>query len=457
MDFSRFFFIVLARYKLILLTLVVTISTTLIVSLSLPKSYKSSATLLLTYKGIDPVSGSVIAAHLSPGFMATQIDVIKSSRTALMVIDQLRLDQSEVVKKQHEDSNSELSLRDWLVNFLLRNVDVETSRDSSVIGIGYKGPDPMFAAAMANAFANAYQEISIRLTVEPSQKAATYFTDQLNVLRERLEIAQRKLTEYQQEKGIIDVDYRLDAETKRLDELSRQLIFAQADLMGTVSEGENNSAGESTSIARNAMINNLRLSLVQAETKFSEISQRIGSNHPMYGASKADVDKLRAELNRYIRTTKNTAINQESEIRAALEEQKAKVLTLNRSRNELLLLAREVEGAQQAYNTAMQRLNQTSLEGQANLSTVSILDAAKVPDGPDSPKVLLNTILSVILGTLLGLGVGLLAEMIDRRVRSAEDLIDILQVPVLGVVKRGISKPKRLQITWPRLLRKGTA
>lgn len=455
MDFSRFFFIVLARYKLILLTLVVTISTTLIVSLSLPKSYKSSATLLLTYKGIDPVSGSVIAAHLSPGFMATQIDVIKSSRTALMVIDQLRLDQSDVVKKQHEDSNSELSLRDWLANFLLRNVDVETSRDSSVIGIGYKGPDPMFAAAMANAFANAYQEISIRLTVEPSQKAATYFTDQLNVLRERLETAQRKLTEYQQEKGIIDVDYRLDAETKRLDELSRQLIFAQADLMGAVPEGENNSAGESTSIARNAMINNLRLSLVQAETKFSEISQRIGSNHPMYGASKADVDKLRAELNRYIRTTKNTAINQESEIRAALEEQKAKVLTLNRSRNELLLLAREVEGAQQAYNTAMQRLNQTSLEGQANLSTVSILDAAKVPDRPDSPKVLLNTVLSVILGTLLGLGVGLLAEMIDRRVRSAEDLIDILQVPVLGVVKRGISKPKRLQITWPRLLRKG--
>lgn len=457
MDFSRFFFIILARYKLILLTLVVTISTTLIVSLSLPKSYKSSATLLLTYKGIDPVSGSVIAAHLSPGFMATQIDVIKSSRTALMVIDQLRLDQSEVVKKQHEDSNSELSLRDWLANFLLRNVDVETSRDSSVIGIGYKGPDPMFAAAMANAFANAYQEISIRLTVEPSQKAATYFTDQLNVLRERLETAQRKLTEYQQEKGIIDVDYRLDAETKRLDELSRQLIFAQADLMGTVPEGENNSAGESTSIARNTMINNLRLSLVQAETKFSEISQRIGSNHPLYGASKADVDKLRAELNRYIRTTKNTAINQESEIRAALEEQKAKVLTLNRSRNELLLLAREVEGAQQAYNTAMQRLNQTSLEGQANLSTVSILDAAKVPDRPDSPKVLLNTVLSVILGTLLGLGVGLLAEMIDRRVRSAEDLIDILQVPVLGVVKRGISKPKRLQITWPRLLRKGTA
>ncbi|MBX3616242.1 chain length determinant protein EpsF [Nitrosomonas sp.] len=454
MDFSRFFFIVLARYKLILLTLVVTISTTLTVSLLLPKSYKSSATLLLTYKGVDPVTGAVIPAHLNAGFMATQIDVIKSSSTALMVIDQLRLDRSEVVKKQHEDSNSDLSLRDWLTNFLLKNVDVETSRDSSVIGIGYKGPDPMFAAAMANAFANAYQEISIRLTVEPSQKAATYFTDQLNVLRERLETEQKRLTEYQQEMGIIDVDYRLDAETKRLDELSRQLVFAQADLMGTASESESYStSGESTSIARNAMINNLKLSLVQAEAKFSEISQRMGSNHPTYAATKADVDKLRAELSRHMRATKNTAINQESEIRAALEEQKAKVLSLNRSRNELLLIAREVEGAQQAYNTAMQRLNQTSLEGQANLSTVSLLDTAKIPDQPDSPKIFLNMALSVILGALLGLGVGLLAEMIDRRVRSTEDLIDILQVPVLGVIKKGIPKTKRLQIAWPRLSR----
>ena len=110
------------------------------------------------------------------------------------------------------------------------------------------------------------------------------------------------------------------------------------------------------------MINNLKLSLVQAEAKFSEISQRMGSNHPTYAATKADVDKLRAELSRHMRATKNTAINQESEIRAALEEQKAKVLSLNRSRNELLLIAREVEGAQQAYNTAMQRLNQTSLK-----------------------------------------------------------------------------------------------
>ena len=455
MDFSRFFLIILARHRLILFTLIVTISTTLVVSLLLPKNYKSAATLLVTHKGADPVTGMIMPAQLSASYMATQLDVIKSSRTALMVIDQLRLDQSEAVKKQFEESNSDMSLRDWLAAWLLKYLDIEASRDSSVIGISFKGSDPMFTSIIANAFANAYQEMSIRLTVEPSQKAAAYFTEQLNVLRDRLEIAQKKLSDYQHEKGIVDVDYRLDVETKRLNDLSSQLIVAQAEVMGAVSgTGNNNTGGEKNSIGRNPMISNLKLSLTQAESNFSEISQKLGRNHPSYAGAKAEVEKLKAELNKHIRVATNTAINQENGIRTALEEQKVKVLTLNRARDELLPLVKDVEGAQQAYNTAMQRLNQTSLEGQSNLSSVSILDTAKIPDKPDSPKLFLNMILSVILGALLGLGFGLLAEMVDRRVRSAEDLVDILQVPVLGIIKRGETKRRRmLQLAWPRLIR----
>lgn len=453
MDLSRFFLILLARRKLILFTLIATVSTTLLVSLLLPKSYKSTVTLVLTHKGADPVTGMTQSAQQITGYMATQLDVIKSSRTALMVVDQLKLDQSAAVKKQFEDSNSNIELRTWLAIFLLKNLDIETSRDSSVIRINFKSTDPLFASIVANAFANAYQELSIRLTVEPSQKAAAYFTDHLTVLGNRLETAQKKLSQYQHEKGIVDADYRLDVETRRLNELSSQLVASQTELMGNANlrDSDNHSV-----TIRNMLINNLKKDLSQAESKFSDISQKIGRNHPSYAGAKAEVEKLRSEVNRHIRATTHSAISQEAEIRAALEEQRTKVLALNQARDELQLLVREVEGAQQAYNSAMQRLNQTTLEGQSNLSSVSILDTAKTPDQPDSPKLMLNMILSLFLGTLLGLGVGLLAEMVDRRVRSAEDLADILQAPVLGVIKRGMippSRQKRLQLAWPNLLR----
>lgn len=454
MNYSRFLLIILARRKIILLTLIVTILTTLVVSLLLPKSYRSTATIVVTHKGPDPVTGVMLTAQQITGHMATQLDVIRSSRTALMVVDQLKLEQSEIVKENYAKSNTNMELRDWVAGFLRNNVGVEASRDSSVIRISFKSSDPTFASMVANAFANAYQEISIRLTVEPSQKASVYFTDQLNVLRDRLEIAQKKLSAYQHDKGIVDADFRLDVETRRLNDLSSQLVTAQTELIGTGAEQGNSSGGETHSMVRNAMISNLKISLSQAESKFSEISQKLGRNHPSYAGARAEVEKLRSELNKHIRSTTQDAINQAAEIRAALEAQRAKVLTLNRARDELQLLSREVEGAQQAYDSAMQRLNQTTLEGQSNLSSISILDTAKIPDSPDSPKLLLNMALSVFLGTLLGLGAGLLTEMIDQRVRSAEDLVDALQVPVLGVIKWGAPEQRRRQLAWPRLIRK---
>lgn len=455
MNYSRFLLIILARHKIILFALIATVLTTLVVSLLLPKSYKSTATLVLTYKGPDPVTGLTLTAQQTTGYMATQLDVIKSFKTALMVVDQLKLDQSEIVKRNYADSKTNMELRDWLATFLLRNLDVETSRDSSVIRINFKSTDSEFASIIANAFANAYQEISIRLTVEPSQRAAAYFTDQLNVLRDRLEAAQKRLTAYQYDKGIIDTDFRLDVETRRLNDLSSQLVIAQAELIGAGVERDSKNRGSEThSIIRSTMINNLKMSLSQAESKFSEISHKLGHNHPSYAGAKAEMEKLRSELNKHIKSTTQDAINQEAEIRAALEEQKAKVLTLNRGRDEIQLLTREVEGAQQAYDSAMQRLNQTNLEGQSNLSSVSILDIAKIPDTPDSPKLLLNMVLSVFLGTLLGLGAGLLTEMLDQRVRSVEDLVNILQTPVLGVIKWGVPEQRRRQLAWPQLIRR---
>ena len=60
---------------------------------------------------------------------------------------------------------------------------------------------------------------------------------------------------------------------------------------------------------------------------------------------------------------------------------------------------------------------------------------------------MLNTVLSIFLGTLLGLGFCMLAEMFDRRVRSENDLAGILGIPVLGLIEWK-AQPKRR----PRLL-----
>jgi polysaccharide biosynthesis transport protein len=72
----------------------------------------------------------------------------------------------------------------------------------------------------------------------------------------------------------------------------------------------------------------------------------------------------------------------------------------------------------------------------ANLDTNSVVVAgeALVPSSPSSPRTKRNTILGAIFGLLVGLGIALLLERFDRRIRRPEDLEAIYGLPMLGSV-----------------------
>lgn len=467
MNLTQLLLILLARKRIILATLLVTVSLTMLVSLSLPKTYQATASVLLNYKGMDPLTGIVMPSQLLPGYMATQIDIISSKNVAARVVDQLKLAQNaEVVAQFNAATRGQGTVRDWLADLLLKKLDVVPSRESSVVEINFKGSDPVFVAGVANAFAEEYQKLSIELKVEPMKKASAYFNDQTKQLRDSLEAAQSRLSKYQQERGIVSVDNRLDVESNRLNDLSAQLVAVQGQAMEATSRQNMASRGdESPDVAANPMVQNLKAQLAAAESKLADVGQRLGRNHPQYLSGKAEVDKIAASLASQVKSTStsvgnNAAILQQREaaVRAALAAQKAKVLELNRSRDELGVLVKDVESAQRAFDATSQRFSQTRIEGQSEQSDIAVLNPATPPLGASGPRVMLNTLLSLFLGTMLGLGFALLAEMIDRRVRSEADMTEVLQVPVFGVIDWNQTKRRRynpIASLMPRRLRLG--
>lgn len=454
MNFSRFLLILAARFKIILLMLAVTVVAALSVSLLLPKTYKASTALVINYKGTDPVTGFTLPSQLMPGFMATQVDIIKSMNTAMKVVDDLKLSDSAAARRSFiRDTDGKGNIRAWQAEQLLIYLDVVPSRESSILNISFRDSNPQHAANIANAFAAAYQQISIQLKVDPSKKAAVYFNDQIRLLRDQFENAQQKLSRYQQEHGIVNADSRLDVETARLNDLSSQLTIAQGQRMDASMRGgeaQGRGARESPDILANPLIQNLKMQLAQAEQKFAGVEKRYMEEHPQYLQSKAEVDRVRAELNIHIRAASNSMGNntrillqRESDLRNALEAQKTKVLEFNRLQDHIKLLANERDNAQRAYETAAQRFTQANFEGQSNQGDTAILNPAVAPVNASAPKILLNTLLSVFLGAMLGIGLAMLVEMLDRRVRSADDLVKALRAPVLGVMVWRESKRRR--------------
>jgi len=443
MNFAQFLLILKARRMIFLIVLGLTVATTLVINLILPNTYRAVSSIVLNSKGTDPVSGITMPAAMMPGYITTQIDIITSPKVAIKVVDDLKLTENKViVDKFNKETKGQGEIKAWVADLLLANIDAKPSRDSSVVEISFTGADPVFAATIANAFAEAYQETNIQLKVEPAQKAAEFLGEQTKVLRSNLEEAQAKLAKYQQEKGLTSVMGNLDVESARLNDLSSQLVVAQ-NITYESNSRQDKTAGngeESPDVAANPIVQSLKVDITRAESKFSELSQRLGPSHPQYQQALAELNKLKSQLQEERRKATTTiggtaSINKqrEAEIRSSLAKQKARVLELNLTRDQLSVLQRDVENAQRAMDAASQRFTATTLEGSANQTDIAILNPATPPVKPSSPRVVFNTVLSFFLGGLLAMALSLLAERLDRRLRSREDIND-LDMAVLAVI-----------------------
>jgi succinoglycan biosynthesis transport protein ExoP len=68
--------------------------------------------------------------------------------------------------------------------------------------------------------------------------------------------------------------------------------------------------------------------------------------------------------------------------------------------------------------------------------TITVADAASVPDSAARPKPKLYAILAAVLGLALGLALAVLRERFDKRIRSVEELEELVQVPILARIPR---------------------
>jgi chain length determinant protein EpsF len=446
MTFGQFLSILRARKWAALLVFVLVVATTVAVSLLLPKQYTGTASVVIDVKP-DPVSAMLNPTMAMPGFMATQVDILTSDRVTLRVIRDLKLLDSPNIREQWQtEAEGKGTIEQWLVDLLQKKLDVKPSRESNVIQIGYKAPDPRFAAALANAFANAYIATTLELRVDPAKQFSTFFTAQSKDARDALEKAQSKVSAFQQQKGIIATDERLDVENSRLNELSSQVVQIQAissESGSRQAQAQGSQSDRIQEVLNNPLIGGLKADLTRNEARLQELNAKLGENHPQVVEAKANIAELRTRIDAEIKrvtgsvTISNTINKQrEAQVKRSLDEQRTKVLRMKAVRDEGQVLVREVESAQRTFDTLMARLTQTGLEAQSTQSFANVLTTAQPAAEASSPKILLNTLLAIFLGVLLAVGVALLLELSDRRVRAPDDVVAALGLPVLGTLPK---------------------
>ena len=443
MTLQQFLLALRGRLRLFLAIVGATFLGVAVVTFFMPRTYEGIVSILADIKDEQMLTSPQQSPRMQLGYMQTQIDILQSQRVAKKVVEDLKLDQNPAVQAAYEKRGGKGDVKDWIAGGLLADLKVDSSQ-SSVIVAKYASDDPKFAADVANAFAKAYVATVLNLRTEPTKEAAAWFDDQLKALRDQFQQAQAKLADYEKENGIIATDERLDVEVMRLNELSAQSLRA-ADLNyeAGARSGIARGAGESApDVLANPLVQGLKGDLLRAESKLSELSTRLGPNHPQFQQQQAEVQALReriaTESNRVIGGARATA-GQSASRRASLDrdmaEQRKKVETLRQARHRSQVLIRDVDTAQKAYEAALQRFLVNKVESGAKSTNVAILNAAVEPMMPAKPKVVLNLVLGLFVGLVLAGAAVFFLEILDRRVRSNTDLEVGADVPLLGTLQ----------------------
>ena len=225
-------------------------------------------------------------------------------------------------------------------------------------------------------------------------------------------------------------------ETRRLGDVAGQMVAAQSAAFEASSRARDSRS--MPEVFNNPSVQNLKALLAQSEGRLADLAKRVGPNHPEYQRIQAETDSYKVKLATELSTASKgvgagaTAARQRfNELGGAFADQKTRVIGLKQQREEATLLARDLDNAQRIYDSALQRYGQSRMEAQSTQTDISVLDPASPPTQPYKPRVFLSILLSVFFGTLLGVGVALLVELKDRRVRSKQDIADGLGVSVL--------------------------
>jgi chain length determinant protein EpsF len=453
---GQFIRLLRVRFGLILAVTLVVIATTIVISILTPKRYVSTTSMVVDLPSNDPVLGSAVFLQGTvSGFLATQVDIIRSERVVQRVIDRLELDKNPTVVDLWSQSGGKGTARSWVTGELIKGLAIEPSREGAVLNLSVEFRDAQLSADIANAFAQAYGAITLEMKTEPARNYAATFEEQSRRYREELRTAQERLSQFQQRAGITSSDERYDVENTRLQELSTELVRVQAASVDSRSRAEavqRNGRDVLPEAVANPMVGTLRAELGRAEARLEEQSARFGLAHPTILATQAEVNGLRsrldAEMSR-VATSIGTgnSINQqrEGQLRAVVEAQRTRVLALKKQRDELAQLQRDVDAAQRNVELLQTRVTQTTLESRARQSNVSIVTAAFPPDKPSRPQPILNTVVGAFVGLLLGVLAAITLENFNRPLRDSDDLIEAVGLPVLAVLPPASSRrPQRL-------------
>jgi polysaccharide chain length determinant protein (PEP-CTERM system associated) len=367
-------------------------------------------------------------------------------------------------------SKARLSPVEQAVPKLEKDLTVEAVKKSNVIQVSYKNQDPRTAASVVNALVKLY--LDRHLDVYKNPESYTFFEEQSRLLKDRLARAedglkafkeQHDLSSLQEQRTLLlkeasglrtavnQTESRITETRNRIGELRRQL----ASVPKTIPQGEE--------VDHNPyLISTLQARLVELQLKEKDLLNKYTEQSRLVRSVKEEIAMVRTKLEeqekkRYGKSSSGVNVTyqrleeelfqNEAELQALVAKQQTQsaqvagyqeqLEKLNRLEVRLNQLEREVDVDRQNYRLYLTKFEESRISNAMDsekIANVSLIEPARAPLKPVSPRVLLNLALGIFLGAFGGLGLAFFTEYLDDSIEKPEQAETALGIPVLASV-----------------------
>jgi polysaccharide biosynthesis transport protein len=456
-----------------------------VIIFSMTPIYTASATLLIERKGPQVVDIKQVLSESvesdEHSYYESQYAMLKSRSLAAEVIKDQKLDSNPQFTGQARRRNLIAELwgmpMSWLdrllspaapvpahstntngisselINVYTGMLDIKPLQRSRLVAIAISAPDPVLAAQIANAHANAYVHQGFELRAGANQEARKFLEGKLAELKNRVEKSEDALNSFRRSKGIISLDDKENIIVDRLADLNKRLTEAEAERITAEAQArliKNREYDSLPAVIGNSLISTLKSQVVQLEAEHAKLSAQFLPGYPRLAQVKAQLDEAKQRLAQQIKNVVDginsayyAAMGKEKEIRAQMEKQKSDTFALKDAAVQYAILARETNTNKQLYDSVLERFKEISVAGEIPSSNITILDRAEIPIKPSKPQKRLDLMLGALLGLMGGLGLALLLEHLNDTLRTPEEVEHYLRLPNLAIVPDFYSLPNQ--------------
>jgi capsular exopolysaccharide synthesis family protein len=130
------------------------------------------------------------------------------------------------------------------------------------------------------------------------------------------------------------------------------------------------------------------------------------------------------------------ALAREQALQTRVKSLESGVLDLRRRSIQYNIFQRDVDTNRQLYDGLLQRYKEIGVAGGVGTNNISMVDEAKLPQRPSSPRLMLNLLVAFGIGLALAVALTLALEQIDEAVADPTDLKKATGLALLGVIPK---------------------